>query len=104
MSLDSEQITFSIILHAGDARSHAMEAIQKAKVGDMLGAEASIAAAEEALNKAHQSQTDLIQSEARGEKNEITILLIHAQDHLMTAMVVKDLAKEFIELYQKSFD
>ncbi len=101
MSIDLEQITFSIILHAGDARSHAMEAIAKAKTSDIAGAAVSLKAAEDALTKAHRFQTDLIQAEARGEKNQITILLVHAQDHLMTSLVVKDLAKEFVELYQK---
>jgi len=51
---------------------------------------------------AHRFQTDLIQGEARGEKVEIRLILIHAQDHLMNAMTVIDLAKEIIELYKKT--
>ena len=101
MSVSLEQLTFQIILHAGNAKSHALEAIQKSKTGDIAGAESSIQASEEALTTAHQFQTDLIQAEARGERSEITLLLVHAQDHLMTSLVVKDLAKEFVELYQK---
>ncbi|MNJ80672.1 Lichenan-specific phosphotransferase enzyme IIA component [compost metagenome] len=45
-------------------------------------------------------QTRLIQEEAGGTKQEITLLMIHAQDHLMNAMTVKDMAKEFVELYE----
>ncbi|OQP15659.1 PTS cellobiose IIA subunit [Geobacillus zalihae] len=30
----------------------------------------------------------------------VTILVVHAQDHFMTAITVKDLAAEFVELYE----
>ncbi|MDR4151396.1 hypothetical protein FO584_33655, partial [Bacillus thuringiensis] len=46
-------------------------------------------------------QTERIQSEARGEKTEVSVLLIHAQDHSMNAITVKELAAEFIDLYKK---
>ncbi|MDX7989752.1 PTS lactose/cellobiose transporter subunit IIA, partial [Xenorhabdus sp. 12] len=53
------------------------------------------------INEAHHFQTELIQSEARGEKTEISVLLIHAQDHLMNAITVKELAEEFITLHKR---
>ena len=31
----------------------------------------------------------------------MSLLMCHGQDHLMTAMVVIDLAEKFIEVYQK---
>nr|WP_273380519.1 PTS lactose/cellobiose transporter subunit IIA [Symbiobacterium thermophilum] len=96
-----EEISFHIILHGGNARSLAMEAIKHAKIGEFDLAEQKIEEANEEMRKAHRFQTDLIQEEARGEKIEIRILLIHAQDHLMNAMTVIDLAQEIIELYKK---
>ncbi|MFS0781110.1 PTS lactose/cellobiose transporter subunit IIA [Bacillus sp. 1P06AnD] len=96
-----ETIIMNIILHSGNARSLAMEAIKEAKEGNFELAEKHIEEATQALGQAHRSQTDLIQGEARGEKSEISILLIHAQDHLMTAMSVKDLAAEMVELYKR---
>ncbi len=39
----------------------------------------------------------MIQAESRGEKNEISLLMIHAQDHLMNALTVRELAIEMIE-------
>lgn len=92
--------SFKIILHAGNARSLSMEAIALAKETKYFEAREKIAIAKEELNKAHHEQTALIQGEARGEKTDLSVILIHAQDHLMTAMVVKDLANEFIELYE----
>jgi len=81
-----------------------MEAITLAKQGDIVGAEKNIEEANERLREAHKSQTQLIQGEARGEKNQISLLLVHAQDHLMNALTVKDMAIEFIDLYRSIQD
>ncbi|WP_330585463.1 PTS lactose/cellobiose transporter subunit IIA [Roseburia sp. 1XD42-34] len=96
-----EEMSFQIILHGGNARTSAMEAIQHAKDGELDIAEQKIQEANKEIGEAHRTQTDLIEREARGEKTEIRLLLIHAQDHLMNAMTVKDLAQEVIELYKR---
>lgn len=72
-----------------------------AKSGDAEEARKKLQDAAEELSKAHHYQTELIQNEAGGEKTEMTLLMVHAQDHLMNAMTVKDLAAEIIELYEK---
>jgi PTS system cellobiose-specific IIA component len=43
----------------------------------------------------------LIQNEASGKKNEMSLLLVHAEDQLMSAEGFKILALEFIEIYKK---
>ncbi|CAM4180074.1 PTS lactose/cellobiose transporter subunit IIA [Lederbergia lenta] len=96
-----EEISFQIILHAGNARSSAMEAIHFAKTGDFDAANDKIKEADEAFVEAHHSQTKLLQAEATGEGKKPTVLLIHAQDHLMTAMTMKEMAQEFIDLYKR---
>ncbi|WP_233879503.1 PTS lactose/cellobiose transporter subunit IIA [Virgibacillus halodenitrificans] len=100
--MNIEEISFQIILYGGNARNVAMEAIQYAKGGEFDKAEGKLEEANEEISKAHRNQTDLLQGEARGEKTEIRLLLIHAQDHLMNAMTVIDLAKEIIELHKKT--
>jgi len=99
--MDTEQVAFSIILHAGDARSSALEALRYAREHNFIEAEQSMALAKTQLIAAHHIQTDLLQAEARGEKQEINLLLIHAQDHLMTAMLAKDLIEEMILMFKK---
>ncbi|MBJ3789737.1 PTS lactose/cellobiose transporter subunit IIA, partial [Bacillus sp. OA1] len=37
----------------------------------------------------------------RGNHAEISLLLVHAQDHLMNAITVKELAEEFITLHKR---
>ncbi|WP_025028247.1 PTS lactose/cellobiose transporter subunit IIA [Caldalkalibacillus mannanilyticus] len=97
----NEEIIFQLILHAGNGKSSAMEALAAAKRGDFAEAREKIIQAGQELNEAHQIQTSLIQGEIRGEKIDISLLMIHAQDHLMNAITVKELATEFIDLYER---
>jgi len=98
--INFEEIVFQVILHGGNGRSSAMEAIAAAKQGDFSEARAKLTEASNALNEAHHIQTSLIQGEIRGERTEVTLLMVHAQDHLMNAITVKDLAIEFVDLYE----
>lgn len=95
------KVSFNIILHAGNARSSAMEAIGSAKTYRFEEAQEKIEQANEQLIQAHRAQTNLLTDEVNGYESELSILLIHAQDHLMTAITVKDLANEMIEMYEK---
>ncbi|MGF7128243.1 PTS system cellobiose-specific IIA component [Natronobacillus azotifigens] len=92
-----EQEIMQIITNGGDARSNCIRAIRTAREGQLEEAEQLIEQAKDSLNKAHQVQTKLIQAEIRGEKTEISLLMVHAQDHLMNALTVKELAVELIE-------
>lgn len=96
-----EEIIMELVVNGGDARSKAMQAIKLAKKGDLEAAKVKIKQANESLGKAHESQTKLIQSESAGKKIEVSLLMIHAQDHLMNAMTVRDLAKEMIDMYEE---
>lgn len=95
-----EDIIFQLILHGGDGRSRSMEAIAAAKQGDFKLARLKLIEASEAIVQAHNLQTDLIQEEVKGHRTNVSLLLVHAQDHLMNAITVKDLAGEFVDLYE----
>ncbi|MBD8046086.1 MAG: PTS lactose/cellobiose transporter subunit IIA [Clostridium argentinense] len=96
-----ENIIFKLISYSGEAKSFSMESISHAKAGNFKEAERCLELADKSLEEAHKEQTKLIQSEARDEKVEITLLMVHAQDHLMNAITVKDLAVEFMDMYKK---
>lgn len=93
----NEESIMNIIVNGGDARSSALKAVKLARKGQWDEVDELISRANENINKAHQTQTQLIQGEIRGEKTDISLLLIHAQDHLMNAITVKELAVEIIE-------
>ena len=90
-----------LIINAGNAKSDEMEAIQAAKKGDFSLAKEKLQAADQALLEAHHAQTELLTAEAQGEALELTLLVVHSQDHLMTSITFNDLAKEMVELYQR---
>ena len=96
-----DELVMNLVVEGGNARSLAMEAIQAAKGGDLDRAEELLKECDEALVEAHNSQTDLIQAEIQGEHIQVMLLMVHAQDHLMDAMVVKDMAREIVDLYKK---
>ncbi|MBA2886781.1 PTS system cellobiose-specific IIA component [Clostridium beijerinckii] len=95
------QVVMELVVNGGHARSKSMEAIKAARKGDIEFAKEKIKEANEALNKAHNFQTSLIQKEAAGEEVGLSLLMVHAQDHLMNAMTVRDLAKEMISMYEE---
>lgn len=97
----TEKITMQLLVNSGDARSKAMEAIASAKAGKIEEAREKLQKGQEFLTKAHSSQTDLIQEEADGKVNSVSILMAHAQDHLMNAITVLDMAREFVDLYER---
>ncbi|NGQ97347.1 PTS lactose/cellobiose transporter subunit IIA [Brevibacillus sp. SYP-B805] len=101
--MEYAESVFQIILYGGNARSSAIEAIRFAKQGNFTAAREALDQAAKDFQQAHQIQTSLIQREASGEKTEATLLMIHAQDHLMNAITVRDLAVEFVELYETIF-
>jgi cellobiose PTS system EIIA component len=97
--MNMEQLTMQLIMHGGTARSKAMEAIINAKGNRIPAAYALLEEAKQALSEAHGAQTELIQREADGETIVASLLLMHAQDHLMNAITIKDMAAEFVDLY-----
>ena len=56
---------------------------------------------EQFLHKAHNAKRDLLSAEANNEEIAISVILIHAQDHLMNTILFERIAKEFIYLYKE---
>lgn len=95
------ELAFNIIVHAGESRSLSSEAMDAAENYDFDKAEDLLKQANEQFLKCHEVQTEMLTKEANGEKNEINIILIHAQDHLTMATMAMDNAKRLIGLYKK---
>lgn len=97
-----ELTTVEIVAYAGDARSKYIQAMDAASTGDYDKAESLVKEGNDLITEAHKVQTSMIQMEAAGQKIEIGFLMVHAQDHLMTVMLLRDIVKSFINLYKKS--
>ena len=99
--MNLEQEIMEIIIYSGDSKSEAMIALQHAKKNSWEEVEPALERSKEAAKQAHLIQTKLIGLD-EGEGNiPVTLVMVHAQDHLMTSMLAVDLIKEIIELYRE---
>ncbi len=96
-----ENLIMELLVRAGSARSHALSALQQARKGDFAAADIALAEARKSVNEAHQMQTELIGMDEGCGRLPVTLITVHAQDHLMNAMLIQDLATDFITLYRR---
>ena len=102
--MDSESIAMALIAHSGDARAAAFQALKAARNKDYDEAERLLQQSKKSSVEAHKAQTELLFSEANGQKTELNVLLVHAQDHLMTSMLAQELIAEMVNLYKVKAD
>lgn len=98
--MDLEMISMQIIAGAGDAKGLIFDALEEAKKGNFEQAKEFVKQSEEASKNAHKAQMDLLVAQANGEIGAVDVLLVHAQDHLMTTLLAQELIKEIIRLYE----
>lgn len=96
-----ELIAFQIISSVGTARSCYIEAIQAAKKGDYEEAAKMIEEGDAAFIEGHDAHAGLLQKEASGEGNTVNLLILHAEDQLMSEEAFKTIALEFIDAYKR---
>ncbi|VBB07233.1 phosphotransferase system lactose/cellobiose-specific iia subunit [Lucifera butyrica] len=89
-----------MILQAGDARLLISEALTAISVNDYETATEKLKEAQKKMTEAHKIQTDMIQSEARGEDIGHSLLFTHAQDTLMTVYSELNLTKKLYKVFE----
>jgi len=100
----SIQTATMVIIHAGNARAWVQKALTSAESGDLKTAEAQLESADEEIRAAHRTQTEMIQAEARGEEIALSLLTVHAQDTLMTAMSEVHMTRHLLVLYRRLYE
>lgn len=100
----SEEITkCDVVLLALKVRyvlNMAFEAISKAKEVNIEEARKLLKESKVEVNKAHRCQIELIQQEACANKTDVSLVLIHAQDHLMNTINYQMLAYKIIDIHK----
>lgn len=96
-----ELIIFQIISAAGGAKSNYMEAISCARIGDFEQAAALMKEGDEIYKEGHEVHFNLVQKEASGNGVSVGLLLVHAEDQMMSAELTRSMAEEFLLLYQE---
>ncbi|WP_035287744.1 MULTISPECIES: PTS lactose/cellobiose transporter subunit IIA [Clostridiaceae] len=98
---DLELISFQLISNVGDAKSSLFQALKASREENFELAEKCVEDAEASLLKAHESHSSLIQQEASGEPVKVSLLLMHAEDQLMTTETLKAITEEMILTHKK---
>jgi len=99
---DMAMVAMEIVAYSGDARTKYLQAMDAIGEKDYTKAEALIKEGDDLILDAHNQQTELISKEAAGEDIEIGFLTVHAQDHLMTAMLLSDIDKRLIKIFKNN--
>jgi len=93
-----ELACFEIISNVGTAKSCYINAIHKAKEGLYEEAGKLIEEGNGHYAEGHKAHVEMIQKEASGDAISAGLLLIHAEDQMMSAETFQVLAGEFIDL------
>lgn len=95
-----QMLAFDIIANSGEAKDFYVRAVKAAQEKNFGRCDDLLKKGNEAIVKAHQSQTELLNAEINGEDIPFSIILIHSQDHLMTTISYEQSAKDTINVYK----
>ena len=98
---DLEIIVFDIVNAAGTAKGLSYEALKEAENGNYEKVEELLKEADKFLLEAHNIQTEIIKNEVSGNNIDVSVLFVHAQDHLMTSIEAKSLIECMIKMYKR---
>jgi len=98
--MNIENTVMELIINAGEARSCAMQALYAAKRGNWDEVDDLLAQSTAASKLAHGVQTELIGLDEGEGKVPVNLVMVHAQDHIMTSMLARELVEELIELHR----
>ncbi len=96
-----QMAAFQMIATVGGAKSAYMEAIQLAKEGNPEEGLKKIEEGRQMMADAHHHHFAFVTKEAQGEDLPFSLMLLHAEDQLLTTEVIELMATEFVELYAK---
>lgn len=101
MNEEKAMVIFQMISAAGAAKSKYIEAISVAREGNFEEAHKIMKEGSECFVEAHRVHAELLSTEATGVNSEVSLLLVHAEDQMMSAETFRTVAEEIIMLYEK---
>ncbi len=99
--LDMEEVCFQIIANVGMAKSMYIDAIAKAKEGEIDAAREMVKQGSDAYVEGHNVHLQLLANDAGGKSVPFSMLLMHAEDQLLAAESFRIIAEDFIDVYEK---
>lgn len=99
LNTKSQELAMIIIANSGEAKGLAFNALKVMREEkDLSKALGILEEANKHITEAHLSQTQLLVMSAAEEGVKVDVLLVHAQDHLMTTMMATELIEEMIHM------
>lgn len=94
---------FQIIGAAGSAKSNYMEAMAAAREGNFDEIDRLLKEGDDFYKEAHDIHIDLLGMRDSEEGLPTSLILIHAEDQMMSAEQTRMMAEEFIYLYKDKY-
>lgn len=102
----NEELTvtiFQIISAAGSAKSNYMEAIAAAREGHFEDIDRLLKEGDDMYKEGHDIHLDLMGMQESEEGLPFSLILLHAEDQMMSAELTRTMAEEFISLYKDKY-
>ncbi len=102
MTVDEvNEVSCQIIAYAGESKSYSMTAIDDAAEGNFESAEDNLKKGQDDIVLAHDVHTNLLVAEANETGSvPVTMMLVHASNHLSSAELSETLAEKIVQLYK----
>jgi len=98
-----EQVSLQIISSVGAARSNFIMAIDEASEGNFKKAEQLLVEGKQNFHEGHLTHARLLFESSKDDNMQMNLLIVHAEDQLMSAETFGLLAERIIKMY-KRFD
>ncbi|AHH12968.1 PTS system, diacetylchitobiose-specific IIA component (plasmid) [Borrelia hermsii YBT] len=96
-----DNVSMPVVAYAGEAKSFLREALGAAKAGDYEKSQEMMEMSRSSLAKAYDAHKDVVQySVTNPEFIKIPFILMHAEDHLMSAVSDLSIFEELITVYK----
>lgn len=96
-----DDVSVPVVAYSGEAKSFLREALEHAKVGNYDKSEKMMNESQISLERAHESHRGVVRySVMHPDSMQIPFILMHAEDHLMSASSELNIFKELISVYK----
>lgn len=95
------EVAMEIISYAGTAKSKYILAYEALKKGNIEESNEELKQAEENYIRAHKAHSKTLFEEVESKIPQVSLLLVHAEDQLMSVETIKFLTNELAQFIQK---
>lgn len=94
-----EMICMQMIACCGEAKSHYMQAVEEARSGRFENARTCMQTGDAQMREGQRPHLQLLQQEGLKGQIPFSLLLMHAEDQMLSAEQFKEMARQLIDVY-----